>query len=412
MKTYSEKITFPSSAGDILAASLELPATPPRAYAIFAHCFTCSKDYIAASWIARSLAREEIAVLRFDFTGLGNSQGDFANTNFSSNVEDLMSAAAFLRDNYAAPEIMVGHSLGGTASIVAASKLPEVKAVATVNAPHNPANIRRHLLAAEDEINKKGEAIVNLAGRPFKIKKQFLDDISSHNMDEILRNLNKPLMIFHSPVDNIVDIDSAVKLFTTARHPKSFVSLDTSDHLLTRKEDADFVGRTLAAWALRYVSGEAATQPDLTTDRKVVVQTGKTGYTSYASAGGHPLISDEPVAYGGRDLGPSPYDLLLTALGACTTMTLRMYADRKQWPLEKVKAHLNHNKIHAQDCQDCESKSGKLDRIEREIELFGPLDEQQRQRLLEIADRCPVHRTMHSEIVVETKLRSESTEPQ
>ncbi|MEW6411333.1 MAG: alpha/beta hydrolase [Candidatus Zixiibacteriota bacterium] len=256
MKPYSEKITFASSAGDLLAASLELPVAPPRAYAIFAHCFTCSKDYVAASWIAKSLAAEEIAVLRFDFTGLGNSQGDFANTNFSSNVEDLLAAATFLRENYSAPEILVGHSLGGTASIVAASKLPDVKAVATINAPHSPAHLKRHLQAAESEINARGEAIVNLAGRPFKIKKQFLDDISSHNMDEILRSLSKPLMIFHSPVDKIVGIDSAAKLFTTARHPKSFISLDSADHLLTNKADADFVGRTLAAWALRYVGGK------------------------------------------------------------------------------------------------------------------------------------------------------------
>ncbi len=250
----SQKITFPSSEGALLAASLEMPPDTPRAFGLFAHCFTCSKDFVAATWISRALAAEGIAVLRFDFTGLGNSQGDFANTNFSSNVEDLVAAATFLADGYEAPKLIVGHSLGGTAAIVAASRLPAIRAVATVNAPSEPAHLKRVLQSAEDEIVASGQAVVNIAGRPFTIKKQFLDDIAAHNIKKVLADLHRPLIIFHSPIDAIVDIENAVQIFQAARHPKSFVSLDTADHLLSRKEDAQFVGTTLGAWASRYIS--------------------------------------------------------------------------------------------------------------------------------------------------------------
>ncbi len=253
MTPTSEKIMFPSAAGDLLAASLELPSGKPQAFAVFAHCFTCSKDFIAASWITRSLAGEGIAVLRFDFTGLGNSQGDFANTNFSSNIDDLISAAEFLKTNYQPPQLVVGHSLGGTAAIVAASRLPEIKAVATVNSPYAPSHLKRVLKSAESEIISKGQAVVEVAGRPFTIKKQFLDDIAAHNMEAVLASLARPLMIFHSPVDAIVDIENTVKIFQAARHPKSFISLDNADHLVTRREDAQFIGKTLAAWAWKYL---------------------------------------------------------------------------------------------------------------------------------------------------------------
>ncbi|UCD65253.1 MAG: alpha/beta fold hydrolase [Candidatus Zixiibacteriota bacterium] len=256
MDVTSHKITFPSSAGEMLAASLERPESEPRAYAIFAHCFTCSKDYFASSWISRSLARQGLAVLRFDFTGLGGSGGDFANTNFSSNVDDLMAAAAFLGDSYGPPQILVGHSLGGTAAIVAASRLPSVRAVATVNSPYSPAHLKRVFHSTEQEIRATGEAVVSISGRPFRIKKQFLDDITGHRMDRILAGLDRPLLVFHSPVDNIVDIDNAVKIFQAARHPKSFISLDNADHLLGRKADAEFVGQTLAAWVSRYINTE------------------------------------------------------------------------------------------------------------------------------------------------------------
>ncbi len=256
MDTISTKIDFPSANGHLLAARLELPENQPLAYALFAHCFTCSKDFIAASWITRALAAEGIAVLRFDFTGLGNSQGDFKNTNFSSNVDDLLAAADFLKTNYQHPQLIVGHSLGGTAAIVAASRLPEIKAVATVNAPYDPAHLKRVLRSVEEEILSTGQAAVEIGGRTFTIKKQFLDDIATHNMDRILPNLNRPLMIFHSPVDSVVDIENAVRIFQAARHPKSFISLDNADHLVTRREDAEFVGRTLAAWASRYINDD------------------------------------------------------------------------------------------------------------------------------------------------------------
>ena len=255
METLSQRVDFPSANGHLLAARLELPNTEPKAYAMFAHCFTCSKDFIAASWITRTLAAEGIAVLRFDFTGLGNSQGDFENTNFSSNVEDLLAAFEFLRTNYSAPQLVVGHSLGGTAAIVASSRLPEIRAVATVNAPYDPAHLKRVLKSVEDEIMSTGQAVVEIGGRTFTIKKQFLEDMATHKMNNILPTLGRPLMIFHSPVDPVVDIENAVMIFQAARHPKSFVSLDDADHLVTRREDAEFIGRTLAAWAMRYIIG-------------------------------------------------------------------------------------------------------------------------------------------------------------
>jgi len=253
MAAESQKITFLSASGAQLAASLEMPADHPLAYAIFAHCFTCSKDFIAANFISKSLAEQGVAVLRFDFTGLGSSQGDFANTNFSSNIDDLVAAAEFLRSSYQMPRLLVGHSLGGTAAIVAASRLSEIRAVATVNSPYDPKHLERVFKSAEEEIVATGQAVVSIAGRNFTIKKQFLDDIAAHKMDAVLAELNRPLMIFHSPVDNVVNIDNALKIFQAARHPKSFISLDTADHLLSKPSDARYVGRTLAAWASRYI---------------------------------------------------------------------------------------------------------------------------------------------------------------
>ena len=258
MDTTSQKITFPSSEGEMLAASLEQGAGTPKAYAIFAHCFTCSKDYFATSWISRSMAEHGLSVLRFDFTGLGSSGGDFANTNFSSNVEDLLAAADFLVNNYQAPQLLVGHSLGGTAAIVAASRLPSVRAVATINSPYDPTHLKRVFRSSREEIERNGEAAVSIAGRIFKIKKQFLDDIAAHKMDETLRTLDRPILVFHSPVDNTVNIENAVKIFQAARHPKSFISLDNADHLLGKRSDAEFVARTLTAWASRYFDSGGA----------------------------------------------------------------------------------------------------------------------------------------------------------
>lgn len=397
----SIKVQFKNKNGESLAARLELPLdAQPHNYAIFAHCFTCTKNLTAVRNISRALTQEGIAVLRFDFTGLGESEGDFADTNFSSNVEDLVAACDFLKNEYQAPSILVGHSLGGAAVLVAKQYVPEVKAIVTIGAPYDPSHVSHLLEEAIEEIKAKGKATVRLAGRPFTIKKQFLDDIEKIHSFGLIKNLGAALLVMHSPQDDTVGIDNATHIYKAAQHPRSFISLDGADHLLTQKEDSTYVGNTIAAWVRRYVDiPEAAS---LSTDHQVVTRTGEEGYTTEIVAGKHHLLGDEPSSVGGNDLGPTPYDFLAIALGTCTGMTLRMYANRKGWDLKEAKVHLQHSKIHANDCQDCETKEGKIDYIQRVIELEGNLDEEQRKRLLEIADRCPVHRTLHSEVKVET----------
>ncbi|MGF1592086.1 MAG: alpha/beta fold hydrolase [Kiloniellaceae bacterium] len=407
MTVKSEKVTFAGSDGATLAARLDLPAGRPRAYALFAHCFTCNKDIFAAARIAHGLAERGIAVLRFDFTGLGASEGDFANTNFSSNIEDLVLAADFLRERHQAPALLVGHSLGGAAVLAAAARVPEAKAVATIAAPADPAHVAAHFTEARPEIEAAGEAEVLLVGRPFRIKKQFLEDIEAHRLEDAIAGLRKALMVFHAPRDEIVGIDNASRIFLAAKHPKSFVSLDNADHLLSRRADAVYVAEVLAAWAGRYL-GEAAQAEEASAPRAadgevVVEETGAGKFTQLIAAGRHLLSADEPEAMGGLDSGPSPYDFLLAGLGACTSMTLRLYAERKGLALERTRVTLSHDKIHAKDCADCETKEGKVDRIRRRIQITGDLTPEQRARLMEIADKCPVHRTLQSEVSIETE---------
>jgi putative redox protein len=405
-----EKLTFPNQDGEQLDALLERPAIEPIAYALFAHCFTCSKDVAAASRISRALAAKGIAVVRFDFTGLGNSEGDFANTNFSSNIADLICAADYMRTTLGAPTILIGHSLGGAAVLSAAGKIPEAKAVVVIGAPADPEHVSHLFRTKLDEIETHGEATVILAGRSFKIKKQFLDDISGHNLHTQIARMKKALLIFHSPHDEIVDIDNARRIFEAAKHPKSFISLDDADHLLNRRQDSQYVADTIAAWARRYVP--AAQQPTDTGARpsldrgEVLVRENDGKFGQDVLTRSHHLLADEPVKNGGRDIGPDPYELLLASLGACTSMTLRMYADYKKLPLDKISVKLNHQKIHAEDCEHCETKEGKVDRIERELFLDGELTSEQRQQLFEIANKCPVHRTLRSEIDIETSVAS------
>ncbi|MBI4184581.1 MAG: OsmC family protein [Proteobacteria bacterium] len=406
MTPSSEKVTFTGAAGATLAARLDLPAGRPRAFALFAHCFTCSKDTLASSRIAGALAGRGIGVLRFDFTGLGGSEGDFANTNFSSNVADLVAAARFLAGAHEAPRLLIGHSLGGAAVLAAAGRIPEARAVITINAPCDPEHVAQSFQAELGEIERTGEAEVRLAGRVFRIRKQFLDDIAGQRMSEAVAGLRKALLVLHAPRDDIVGIDNATRIFTAAKHPKSFVSLDDADHLLSRREDAEYVAEVAAAWASRYL-GEGppvgAAGPRAAEGRVVVEDSGEGKFTQWVAAGRHLMRADEPRSFGGNDLGPAPYDFLLAALGACTAMTLRMYAVRKSWPLEKVRVELRHEKIHAADCETCETVEGMVDRIWRDIRVDGPLDAGQRARLMEIADKCPVHRTLHAEIDVVTK---------
>ena len=403
----NEKVTFENHEGQALSGLLALPETPPKAYALFAHCFTCSKNLKAATNIARALADSGIAVLRFDFTGLGQSEGDFADTNFSSNVTDLLAAVRFLAENYAAPEILVGHSLGGTAVLQAAADVPSAVAVATIGSPSDPEHVRHLFAGAEEALRDEGIAEVNLGGRPFTMKRQFLDDLERHELPATIKSLRKALLIMHAPLDDIVEIDNASELFARALHPKSFISLDKADHLLTREEDSLYAGHVLAAWASRYLdSTRAAAQPDKldTGDYETAARTHAGGFRTEVIAGGHALVADEPASVGGTGEGPSPYDLLSAALAACTSMTLKMYASHKKLDLDSATVRVRHGKVHAKDCEDCESAEGRIDQFERELSLAGALTDEQRKRMLEIADRCPVHRTLHSEVKVRTAL--------
>ena len=403
----SEHLRFPGAQGQELAARLDSPVTTPAAYALFAHCFTCSKDLKAAGWISRALVEREIAVLRFDFTGIGESAGEFAATDFHTNLDDLVAAADFLRREREAPRLLVGHSLGGCAVLAAAERIPEALAVATIGSPSDTEHLRNTLIHLAPELEARGEAEVRLGGRAFRISRQFLEDLEEDHLRGVLERLHKALLIFHSPIDNIVGIDHARRLFDMARHPKSFVSLDMADHLLTNERDARYAGEVLAVWSGRYLEG---VQPEVKTDMEigrqgeVLVTAGATGLAQEIVAHRHRLTADEPKEAGGTDTGPTPYDLLLAALGACTSMTLRIYANHKKLPLEGVRVRLRHGKIYAVDCARCETKEGKLDHIEREIEVLGELTEEQRLRLLEIADRCPVHRTLTSEIEIVSRL--------
>ena len=395
-------IHFPGAFGTPLAARLDMPAEAPRAYALFAHCFTCSKESLAATRIGAALTARGFGVLRFDFTGLGGSGGDFSNTNFSSNVADLVAAADWLRSVHQAPTILIGHSLGGAAVLAAAHEIPEAVAVATIGAPYEPGHVQHLFAEAAPAINANGEAEVTLAGRKFNIRKQFLDDLASQSSQQRLGELRKALLILHSPRDTYVNIDNAARIFMAAKHPKSFVSLDTADHLLTNKPDALYVAEVLAAWASRYIE-VADTAATAAPGVVIVSETREGKFTQSVTTGAHRTRADEPASVGGDDSGFTPYDLLLAGLGACTSMTLRMYADQKKWPLAHVSVRLSHQKIHAQDCAECETREGKVDRIEREIEITGELDEAQRARLMEIADKCPVHRTLHSEVSIVTR---------
>jgi uncharacterized OsmC-like protein/fermentation-respiration switch protein FrsA (DUF1100 family) len=402
----TERFQFTGEGGHQLAAALDLPEREPIAYALFAHCFTCGKDVLAAKRIAAALAAKGIAVLRFDFTGLGSSEGDFANSTFSSNVADLVRAAGHLRETRKAPSILIGHSLGGAAILAAAAQIPDAKAVVTIAAPSDPAHVTGLFADKIDDIKKHGKVEVQLAGRPFNIKREFLDDIAEHGLMAHVKSLHKALLVMHSPTDDTVGIDNATHIFVAAKHPKSFVSLAGADHLLSGRRDASYVADVIAAWAERYVdpalpepaaaSGEAP--------RQVVVRETRIGkFQQTVSVGPHQMLADEPVAAGGEDSGPGPYDFVLAGLGACTSMTMRMYADRKSLPLQRVTVTLKHSKIYAQDCAECETREGMLDQIDRVISMEGALDAEQRKKLMEIADKCPVHRTLTSEIHIVTR---------
>jgi putative redox protein len=406
MSRISRSVTFTGASGATLAARLDLPgAQAPHAFALFAHCFTCSKDTKATNIIGEALADAGIATLRFDFTGLGGSEGEFANTGFSSNIADLVAAARFLANEHTAPSLLIGHSLGGAAVLAAAAQIPSATAIATINAPSDPSHVLAQLGESAREIRERGEADVELAGRTFRVRREFLDDVAGHSLKQAIGALRRALIVFHAPLDDTVPIEHASAIFAAAKHPKSFVSLAGADHLLTKRADARYVGAVLAAWASRYLPSATAAANEEVAPRDVVTvtETRRGKFEQSIAIGPHRLLADEPADVGGADAGPTPYDLLLAALGSCTSMTVRAYADQKKLPLDRVAVTLRHAKIHAVDCAECETREGRIDQIDRAITLDGDLDEATVKRLLEIADKCPVHRTLTSEINIRTR---------
>ncbi|MBO6900805.1 MAG: OsmC family protein [Rhizobiaceae bacterium] len=408
MSSITQRLEFTGHSGAKLAARLDRPNGPLRAYALFAHCFTCSKDIVAARRISASLAREGIAVLRFDFTGLGSSEGEFASTNFSTNCGDLFAAIEYLRENYEAPAVLIGHSLGGAAILAIAKDVPEAKAVVAIGAPADAGHVLHNLGSSLETIRSEGEAEVDLAGRKFRIQKQFVEDVESQKVKDAVAQMRKPLLILHSPIDQTVGIENASEIFLAAKHPKSFVSLDMADHLLTKPNDAEFAARTVSGWLSRYVESDTP-QGEEAIEHVRVMETGEGKFQNAVQAGRHRLFADEPESFGGMDTGPSPYDYLSVALGSCTTMTLRIYAERKKLDIGRISVDVSHAKIHARDCDECTEEEreggGKIDRFERVIAIDGEVPADIQDKLLEIADKCPVHRTLEAGAKVKSMLR-------
>ncbi|WP_120500461.1 alpha/beta fold hydrolase [Roseovarius sp. EL26] len=400
----TERFTFTGHAGHELAARLDLPEGQPLATALFAHCFTCSKDIPAARRVSARLAGAGIAVLRFDFTGLGHSKGEFENTSFATNINDLLLAAEALSARGMAPGMLIGHSLGGAAVLGAARKIDSVKAVATIGAPFDPGHVTHNFGDALKKIEADGAAEVILGGRPIRIGQGFVENVKAENLTDDIANLDRALLVLHAPLDATVSIENAAEIFKTAKHPKSFVTLDNADHLITDAADAEYAAEVIAAWGARYLQLLPPAPPPGAPEGIVrVSEADPKGFLHDVNSGPkHHALADEPVAYGGTDQGMTPYGFLSAGLGACTSMTIRMYARRKGWPLEHVSVEVNHNKVHAQDANA--RNDAQADKFTRVIHLKGPLSKDQRTKLLEIADKCPVHRTLERSSVVETRM--------
>src|SRR5690554_3827532 len=397
------KVSFKNKNKEELAGRLELPIDQkPHNFAILAHCFTCTKNLTAIKNVGRALIQEGFGVLRFDFTGLGESEGDFENTNFSGNVEDLVEAAQFLEQEYIAPTLIIGHSLGGAAAIFAADRISSIKAVAVINSPSHPSHVTHLLKSSTAEIAKNGKAKVNLGGVDFTIKKQFLDDLENKPLEEVVKTFKKALLILHSPLDKIVGINNAEEIYKSAHHPKSFVSLDDANHMLSKKEDSEYVGKVIAGWASRYV--EIPQKEQIRSKSQVAASLdGKQIFTTDLKLGNHYVTADEPTKFGGNDFGPSPYEYVSGGLAACTAMTIQMYARHKKWAVDNVTVNVDYSRDHAVDCKNCEDSSAKIDTFLLEIKLEGNLTEEQKARLIEIGGRCPVHKTLTSASQVLTK---------
>ena len=399
--TKEERIEFNNADGLKLAAALIRPTgSAPRAYALFAHCFTCGKNSSAAARISRTLAERGVAVLRFDFTGLGNSEGEFGNSGFSSNLRDLVAAADFMREEFAAPVLMIGHSLGGTAVLAAAIQVAECRGVVTIGSPSTPVHVLKSIKLQGQQSAQEGRIPATIGGREFHVSQSFLDDFKQNPVSDRIQKLKRALLVFHAPFDEVVSIDEAGKIFQQAHHPKSFVSLDGANHLVTNKDDARYVAETIAVWAQRFLPEPI--EEDLTevTGGHVVVGEANQKFTREVASDNHRWLADEPLSMGGADLGPDPYEHLLAALGTCTSMTIRMYANRKEWPLDDVQIELSHRRAHVDDCADCDGAAKKLDLIERRVTISGDLTEKQLARLHQIADRCPVHKTLSGDLKI------------
>ena len=398
----TQQVSFEGANGHTLAARLETPPGTPKAYALFAHCFSCGKDSTAAVKVSRALAARGIATLRFDFTGLGASGGEFADTTFSTNVDDLIAAADYLRTQHAAPALLIGHSLGGAAVIAAAGRIVEARALVTIGAPSDAAHVTRTFSAAVPRIEAQGEAVVTLGARKLTLRRAFLDDLSEHPQLERIARLQRALLVMHAPTDAVVGIENASAIFLAAKHPKSFVSLDDADHFLTRAKDADYAAALIAAWAAPYLPETANVEEPADDGAVVVEETGRGRFQNNVRVGAHSFLVDEPQSAGGDDTGPTPYDLLSAGLGACKAMTMRLYAERKGFKLDRINVMVSHGRVHAADCSDCETSTGQIDEFKVAISLEGELDQEQRERVLDIADRCPVHRTLQNEVKVRT----------
>lgn len=411
MKTIDFKIV--NKAGEKLAAHLVIPANEQiNNIAIFAHCFTCSSSLFVVKNISNELIEKGISVLNFDFTGLGQSEGDFSESNFSNNISDLEEVNSFLTENYIAPTILIGHSLGGAAAIIAASQLENIKAVVSIAAPSYVKHITRHFQNL-DEITKEGHAMLSIGGRPFTIRKQFIDDLEKHNLEEVVKELRKPIMIMHSPQDTIVEIENAGRLYNSAFHPKSFISLEGADHLVRNKKDAAYIANVIASWVERYVpiaasgTNEAIMLKNVEGEQVLVYHETSEPYTNHIYTKTQHILGDEPINFGGNDLGLSPYELLIAAIGSCTTLTLKLYAKRKEWDLKEVYVYLSYAKKHAEEIENREPEAmGKLDFIRKKLKLVGNLSEEQIIKLKEIASKCPVHKTVAGKVYFETELVS------
>ncbi|TXE09181.1 alpha/beta fold hydrolase [Gelidibacter salicanalis] len=402
----STKLNIKNSKGLQLQAYLEIPANQkPHNYVIFAHCFTCSSSLKPVKNISRALTTHGFAVVRFDFTGLGRSEGEFADSHFSANVEDLLAVNAYMAEHFEAPSLLVGHSLGGAAVIVAASQLDTVKAVATIGAPATTEHVKRHFSHQFDEIAEKGDVEVNIGGRPFKINQEFVEDFDKTDLPEITKQLRKPILIMHAPFDKTVGIDNAQQLFVNAFHPKSFISLNDADHLLLKEKDSMYVGNMIGAWVQRYFDTHDNKILD-TEDQQLVAHLNlkEDNFTTFIQTKNHNFVADEPVSFGGDDFGPSPYDFLSAGLAACTAMTLKLYAERKEWDLQEVFVYITYSKKHSEDLMQGREKPTRFDHLLKKLKFVGELDETKKAKLAEIASKCPVHKTLLNDIVIDTEV--------